>query len=287
MRPMFLKIGLFIIVALVAIGFYFSSVAMMYDKKIEIEVATFKNHAQTIPNNLFGYHDLINLPEPVQRYAEYACLTGTESIKFAHLKHTGFFRTAPNQDFVPINGEEYFITEPPGFIWNGQLNMKGLPIAVRDRYWRGKGNMLVQALWSFPLVNETGKEINISSLLRYLMESVWIPTALLGDNIHWTPIDKNTAKATITDGDITGSVIFTFDEEGAIIHAITYDRYRTEGDQQVKSPWMATMRDYKTFNGFKAPTKANVSWEIDGEEFVYAKFLVTNIAYTTEEEPLP
>lgn len=287
MRPILSKIGLFLIVAFVAIGFYFSSVAMMYDKKIEIEVAAFKKQASKIPNNLFGYHDLINLPEPVQRYAEYSCIIGTENIKYAHLKHTGFFRTAPKQDFVPINGEAFFITEAPGFIWNGQLKMNGLPIAVRDRYWHGEGNMLVQALWSFPMVNETGKEINISSLLRYLMEAVWIPTALLGDNIQWTAIDENTAKATITDGDVSGSVIFTFNHEGAITHAVTYDRYRTEGDQQVKSPWMATMKAYKIFHGFKVPTKAIVAWEIDSKEFIYAKFLVTEIDYTTQEAPLP
>ena len=287
MRPMLLKIGLFLIVLFVAIGFYFSSVAMMYDKKIKIEVAAFKKAVQKIPSRIYSHHDLINLPEPVRRYAEYAGLLGTQSIKFAHLEHTGFFRTTPSEDFFPINGEEFFITQSPGFIWNGQLKINRLPIAVRDRYWNGEGNMLVQALWSFPLVNETGKEINISSLLRYLMEAVWIPTALLGDNIQWTAIDKNTAKATITDGDISGSVIFTFNEKGAITHAITYDRYRTEGDQQVKSPWMATMRDYKAINGFIVPTKANVAWEIDGEEFVYAKFLVTNIDYTPKEESLP
>lgn len=287
MRLMLLKIGLFLIVVFIAIGFYFSSVAMMYDKKIEIEVADFQKAAQKIPNRIYSHHDLINLPEPVQRYAEYACLLGTQSIKFAHLKHTGFFRTAHNEDFLPINGEEFFITQSPGFIWNGQLKMKGLPIAVRDRYWNGEGNMLVQALWSFPLVNERGKEINVSSLLRYLMEAVWIPTALLGDNIQWTAIDENTAKATITDGDISGSVIFTFNEEGAITHAVSYDRYRTEGDQQVKSPWMATMREYQSINGFMVPTKANVAWEINGEEFVYAKFLVTNIDYTPKEEFMP
>ncbi len=115
-------------------------------------------------------------------------VTVVGSKKFHFMSDTKW-RTAPNQTFVPINGEEFFITQSLGFIWNGQLKMNRLPIAVRDRYWSGEGNMLVQALWSFPMVNETGKEINISSLLRYLMEAVWIPTALLGDNIQWIALD--------------------------------------------------------------------------------------------------
>jgi len=280
MQSMIFKITFFLVVLGIASWLYFSNVAMMYESQIDREVAEFKQYAGAIPNRLYSHHDIANLPVPVQRYAEYACILGTENIKFAHLKHTGFFRTKPTEVFVPINGEEYFITDSPGFIWKGNLKMKGVPIAVRDRYWNREGNMLVQALWSFPLVNESGKEINISSLLRYLMEAVWLPTALIGDNIQWEGIDENTAKATITDKGMQASVIFTFDEKGEITKAITYDRYRTEGNQQVKSPWMATMRAYKAMDGFMVPTKANVAWEIDGKEFVYAKFLVTNIDFT-------
>ena len=287
MRLMFIKISIFFIVLGAALWFYFSNVALMYDKQIEIEVGEFRQQAANIPNRIYSDYDLINLPAPVQRYARYACVLGQEAIKFANLNHTGFFRTSPTETFKPINGEEFFITQSPGFIWKGNMKMKGLPVAIRDRYWNGEGNMLVQALWTFPLVNETGKEINVSSLLRYLMEAVWIPTALLGDNIQWETIDENTAKATITDKDISGSVIFSFNVDGAITSAITYDRYRTEGDQQIRLPWKANMREYKEINGFKVPTKANVAWEIDGEEFVYAKFLITNIDFIPQLNFIP
>ena len=138
--------------------------------------------------------------------------------------------------------------------------MKGIPIIARDRYWREAGNMLVQALWTIPLANATGKEVDISSLLRYLMEAVWIPSALFGDNIQWTAIDKNRAEATITDGGLSASVVFYFNEEGAITKAITYERFMSEGDKQVNYPWIGTMRFYKEINGFKVPTKANVAW---------------------------
>ena len=93
MRPMFLKIAFFLIVLVAALWLYFSNVALMYQKQIGVEVSEFRQHAAAIPNKIYSHHDLIGLPNPVQRYAEYAGVLGGESVKFAHLKHTGFFRT--------------------------------------------------------------------------------------------------------------------------------------------------------------------------------------------------
>ena len=227
------------------------------------------------------------MPEPVKRYAAFSCILGSEAIKWAHLKHEGVFRTAPDQAFLPIAGEEFFITDPPGFIWKGSLKMSGIPVVVRDRYWKEEGNMLVQAFWTIPLENATGVEIAKSSLIRYLMEAVWIPSAFLEDNIRWTPIDKNTAKATISDGKLSASVTFYFNEEGAIIKAISNERFMTVEDKYLNYPWIGTMGSYSEMNGFNVPTETDVAWEIEGEKFTYAKFKVKEIDFSGYSEFSP
>lgn len=40
-------------------------------------------------------------------------------------------------------------------------------------------------------------------------------------------------------------------------------------------------------HGFRVPTKTSVAWKIDGEEFVYAKFLVTDIDFIPKKNLTP
>src|SRR6185436_19203282 len=86
-----------------------------------------------------------SLPEPIQRYLRYAIAEDARAIRTAHLKHGGFFRTDPNQRWLPIQGEEYFTVAKPGFVWNATVRLAPLLwFAARDRLLAGQGNMLVK-----------------------------------------------------------------------------------------------------------------------------------------------
>lgn len=56
--------------------------------------------------------------------------------------------------------------------------------------------------------------LDAGSLMRYLAELVWLPTALLpSENLRWTPIDDHRALATLTDSGTTVSLEFSFKPE--------------------------------------------------------------------------
>jgi len=50
-------------------------------------------------------------------------------------------------------------------------------------YRDGKGNMQIKLGTIFPIANATGEEMDQGSMMRYLNEMMWFPTAFLRENI--------------------------------------------------------------------------------------------------------
>ncbi|MCJ7731751.1 hypothetical protein MUP51_05490, partial [Candidatus Bathyarchaeota archaeon] len=93
--------------------------------------------------DVFTYSQLEWLPEPVQRYFRYSLNDGQKYISYVRLTHVGTFRPSPEQDWMPITGEEYFSVEKPGFLWLASINpVPVIAITARDTYHDGVGNML-------------------------------------------------------------------------------------------------------------------------------------------------
>ena len=71
--------------------------------------------------------------------------------------------------------------------------MSVLPIAGRDRYADGHGHMLIKLASLLTVADGAGPEIDQGTLLRYLGEIVWFPSAALRDYISWEAIDERSA----------------------------------------------------------------------------------------------
>lgn len=220
------------------------------------------------------------LPEPVRRHLRFAVREGTPAIVTARLQHDGFFRTKPGQRWLPIDGEQYFTTAAPGFVWHATVRPLPLMwIEARDCLVGGRGNMLVKLESIFPMVDAAGPEIDQGASLRWLAESAWFPYALVGDAISWEPIDTRSARATIRNGELPVSAVFEIDAEGrlACLHA---ERYcDIGGGKAVLIPWTGRYGEYHEFDGFRIPTSVEVSWDLEKGPFSYARFRITRIDY--------
>ena len=71
--------------------------------------------------------------------------------------------------------------------------------------------MFIKMLGVKTIGDVRGEEMDYSSLVRYLNEMMWFPTAFLNDNIRWEAVDQNSARVTITDGRSASAVMY-FDE---------------------------------------------------------------------------
>ena len=277
-----MKRAIFILAALIIIIILsiFISKYLFY-KKIDNEIKKLSREGSETQSESFHFSDLEGLPEPVQRYFRYALKDGQEYIKFARLKQIGEFRMKENQPWMPIKAEQYFSTQNPAFLWQVHLKMNPLIwIDGRDMYYQGRGNMLIKILSTINVVNATGREMDISSLIRFLAEAVWFPTALLpSEHIEWKVIDSNSAQVIIKDGEYTASGIYTFNESGEIIKFVSNDRYMEVNGKYFKEKWSGYFRNYREFNGMKIPTEGEVEWNLPDKDLPYAKLKITDIQY--------
>jgi hypothetical protein len=223
--------------------------------------------------------DLSGLPQNVKKWLEYTGIIGKEKIVSVHVKQKAYMRLENDKPWMPVEAEQYFTTDEPGFIWKAKIKLAPLfYISGRDKYANGKGNMLIKMHSLFTVADSTGKEIDQGSLLRYLAETMWFPTAALNEYLTWEELDQYNAKVTMTYGEITASGIFTFNDKWQVIN-FEAERYGDFNGEIRLETWSIPVRDYKEFEGIGIPTKGDVTWKLDTGDFNWFNFEVTEIEY--------
>lgn len=233
------------------------------------------------PRALEAAVGLAALPEPMQRYLAYAIVDGRAPATFARMKHTGTFRRSAEEPWFPIRGEQYYDTSEPAFVWSATMKMSALLwVRGRDKYMNGHGHMLIKPLSAFTAVDAAGPEMDQSTLLRYISEMPWFPTAFLTvHGLTYTAIDANTVEVRMTHGGSTVTARFTIDDDGAITRFHTEDRYREMDGTMLRQPWAGRYGEYAEFDGVRIPATAEVAWQTPEGELPYARFRIERMEY--------
>jgi len=277
-----LKIIILILKILLGIVFLLLTVSFIADAgfglKVKKEVrelhAAVENRQETINRK-----DLAGLPVCVQRWLENSGAIGKEKIQTVHLKQQGLLRTKEDQPWMTTTAEEYFTVEKPGFIWRARIKAAPfLYIAGRDKYFEGKGKMLIKLLSLVTVVDAAGKELDQGALLRYLAETIWFPTAALSDYIQWEEIDAHSAKAVMSYKGVTASGVFVFNEDYEAT-SFSGQRYREKNGRYRLETWSPRVWDYKDFNGFKLPAKAEVIWKLKSGDFKWYQLEISAVEF--------
>ena len=226
--------------------------------------------------------DLAGLPEPVQRYLRYTGVVGRETINTVRLEQIGALRQTPEGEWKRIEAVEYFSVNPPAFVWMGEMVAGPLSIvSARDSYVGGRGRMLIKMLGIRTIGDVQGGEMDYSSLVRYLNEMMWFPTAYLNDNVSWEAVDDSSARITISDAGTSASAVLHFDEKGAITNFVG-DRYHEVDGAYVKDVWETPITGYGEFNGLRLPVKGEAVWRMSGRDFSYIELELTAVHYNVQ-----
>jgi hypothetical protein len=68
--------------------------------------------------------------------------------------------------------------------------------------------------------------------MRFFAEAAWYPTALLPrQGVRWEAVDDRSARATLEEGDVTLTMLFTFGKEGLIATVRAESRGRAVGGE--------------------------------------------------------
>jgi len=194
-------------------------------------------------------------------------------------------RGAPDQPWMPVDAEQYFTTDPPGFEWIARLKVNPLMwVTGRDRYFDGEGAMDMLAVSLVPVVHARGPELNQGVLLRYLTETVWFPSAVLSTLITWEPIDSESARATLEYRGTRASATFTIDDDGAVLRADA-NRYREERGRYTLRPWSIPINAYGEFAGTRMPVAGDATWRLENGDLPYYRWRITSLTYDESVSP--
>ncbi|SHE30190.1 hypothetical protein SAMN02745148_00075 [Modicisalibacter ilicicola DSM 19980] len=229
------------------------------------------------------FGELEGLPAPVRRYFHTVLEEGLPMVAGVRARHRGSFNMGATADrWRPFTSAQRVITCRPGFVWNGRIAaIPGLPVRVHDAYVAGQGILQGNLLGLFPVVSQRGKgAIAEGELMRFLAEAVWYPTALLpSQGVHWEEEGTRSAKATLTDGAISLTLSFDFNEEGVIDTVRAKARGRSVGEQSVPTPWQGRFWNYQRRKGMLVPLEGEVAWLSEEGARPYWRGRITKIDY--------
>lgn len=223
--------------------------------------------------------DLEELPQPVKKWLQQSQIVGKERIIATRTRQDITLRLKQDQAWMKGQVEQYFRIDNPGFIWNANIQMAPLfHISGRDQYIDGQGHMLIKVLSLFTAADGQGKEIDQGTLLRYLAEIMWSPSAALNEYIQWEGINDSSAKATMSYKGVTASGIFAFNEQGEV-QSFEAERYgEFDGEYRLET-WTCVIQDHQEFNGIKVPSQGDLIWKLDTGDFHWYHFKVKEIEY--------
>jgi hypothetical protein len=230
------------------------------------------------------FRELEGLPAPVRRYFRVVLEEGQPMVSGVRVRHEGTFNMGEGAEanWKPFTSEQVVVARRPGFDWNGRVAMMpGLPVRVHDAYVAGEGVLHASVLGFLTVVDMRGTdEVAEGELMRFFAEAAWYPTALLpSQGVRWEAVDDRSAHATLEEGDITLTMLFTFNEQGLIDTVRAEARGRAVGGEIVPTPWQGRFWNYEERGGMRVPLDGEVAWLPPEGEKPYWRGHITEIRY--------
>jgi len=232
------------------------------------------------PGNTVTAAMLGQLPEPVARFLHQTGVVGQPIARTVTLRQHGRMRGANDKPWMPIRACERYTTDPPSLDWRGVVRIAGVPlIRPHDRYLEGQGRMAVKVAGLVSLYDLQGPEMDQASLLRYLNELMWFPTAYLLPNLAWAAAGEDAADVTLTDRGRSVTARVAFDRDGRLADFVAL-RYRHLGHGRFGlDQWATPITGYADVRGLRLPVAGRAEYRLGGETLVYAELAATDITY--------
>lgn len=194
-----------------------------------------------------------DLPEPARRYFGYTIRPGTPLVPVTEIDMVGRFSLGTRDDpaYRPMAARQ-ILAPPHGFVWKMRTR-GGLPISGSDSgFWTR-----FRILWLMPVARTGGDPDHARSAFgRHAGEAaIWAPAALLpGPGVSWEAVDDDTARVTLSRGDLSQAVDVTVDAEGRPV-TVVFPRWSDANPERTYrlQPFGATMSDFREVDGYRLP----------------------------------
>lgn len=229
------------------------------DLRARIDAAREPTQPRTV-----DFRELAGLPAPAARYLRAVLTDGQPMIAAARARHSGTFNMNERGDsWRPFRSDQLVVVRRPGFDWDARIAMlPGVHVRVHDAYVAGEGVLYASVFGLLPVMDVTGGPgVAEGELMRFLAEAPWYPTVLLpSQGVAWEAVDDRSARATLRDGGVTVTLLFTFGADGLVETARSETRGRVVGEQVVPTPWQGRVWNYVARDGMRVPLEGEVAW---------------------------
>nr|NQU92842.1 hypothetical protein [Bacteroidota bacterium] len=195
--------------------------------------------------------------EPVTRYLGFHLPDGIPGNDYANIKMKGIIKLVNWAQFTSVLHINPFL----GFLWKATVKMGILPVKGYDYFFDGKGAMNWELFRWIPFMKADGPDVSRSGEGRTLLESSFLPHALINPAVKWDVISDNEITATWKIFREEAPLHFRIGDDGSL-KEITMMRWGNPGDNKI---W-----DYHVFGvgieqeakvkGVVIPVKGNAGW---------------------------
>lgn len=255
-----------------------------FDHRAETVMHEMKAKLPQKPGLIVQAYEVERLPPPIARWLTTAGVVGKRRATWVTLEQEGELRTSPEGSWSPVTAHQVFSIDPPGFAWHADVSMKGLPVRGLDRWVDGKGRMQISLGGLVPLVDAADERIDEGTLLRWLGEIVWFPSAALSPHITWEPIDAKQARATLAYGGRSASAVFTIDDLGRF-RSLEAMRFLGTGETAKRERWFIPATSWRRIDGVEVPIEGEVTWKLAAGDFTYFRWRILDIVADDERVP--
>jgi len=230
-------------------------------------------------HEMFTEQVIQHLPEPIKKYLR-VCGYINEPIMYNAdvVWEECFIKLKPGKEWSRLETRQYNSVQPLARF--AYMKFLSMPVAGRDSYHNGIGEMKGKLFNLFPIINGRGKEVSQSSLITIFCEFLFIPGYILQDYVKWESVDTKTARATLYDKEFIVSGIFHFDNEGFFLRFETEDRYYTdEKGKYTMTRFSAIVDSYQTIDEILIPQNVTVVWHLPAGDYEYFMGTIKNINF--------
>ncbi|MEQ1900250.1 MAG: DUF6544 family protein [Devosia sp.] len=261
-----------VILAVLVVGLAYWIFTQQIGADLDRLVAAAQPANATITEAMFA-----SLPEPAQRYFRFAGVVGKPIPRLVRLTQKGRIRSSNAANWMTLESDETYSTNPPAFVWRAWFPAAATPVALgRDEYLEGRGSILMKMLAIAPLADQRGDELAAAGLMRFFNEAMWFPAALLGPNVSIAARDKDSFRAAISDRGLTAEAVFFVDADGRLTN-FRAQRYNT--DSRSIETWETPVGAYRDFGGLQLPSAGSAVWKLPSGDLNYIELEITGVTY--------
>lgn len=230
--------------------------------------------------DLISETDIAHLPAIVQKYLHLTKSVGKPKIVNFNAVFKGGMRANPGDPYMLMRTVQYnFIEEPARYFWFS-ASKSGLPLTGMHIYRSSGAVFKVLLLNWFPIIKASGDQLKQAETVTVLNDGCFIaPGTLIDSRISWETISETKVRAFFTNPPFSISAELCFTTAGALINFISTDRFETDGKQYNNYPWFTPVSDYREFNGYLLPGKAELWYDRPGGKFKYGELDLLEVRY--------